>query len=183
MPSRRPVPVKRVSPTTPARGTSRPRPAAAKTRPTGRQRESAAEGLPRAQVQVPRLFTVRVLLLGGVLVLSSFLVFPTLNEYLAQRAELNATQRDLALAEQQKANLENELHRWEDPAYVTSQARTRLSFVTPGEQPFRVVDPESAVTSPDVADGPTGSLAGHSGETWFDDVWTSVRIAGEAEVG
>lgn len=36
--------------------------------------------------------------------------------------------------------LETELARWDDPAYVKAQARERLGWVMPGETGYRVVD-------------------------------------------
>ncbi|MDR3068518.1 MAG: septum formation initiator family protein, partial [Cellulomonas sp.] len=58
----------------------------------------------------------------------------------------------------------------------TSQARSRLSFVLPGERAFRVVDPDTAVDEPESGDGPV-SVSG-SDRAWYSDVWTSVKVAG-----
>ncbi len=131
------------------------------------------------QVRVPRLVTPRALVLGIVLMLAFALVYPTAQSYLAQRAKLSSTERDLADAQARQAQLDNELQRWSDPAYVTSQARSRLSFVMPGERAFRVVDPDTAVDEPDPGDGPVSTFTG-SGRAWYTDVWTSVQVAGEA---
>ncbi len=43
----------------------------------------------------------------------------------------------------QKRELENDIARWDDKAYVTAQARDRLGFVFPGEQAIRVEHPEA----------------------------------------
>jgi len=128
------------------------------------------------------MFTARALVLGVVAGLAFVLVYPTAQSYLAQRARLTSAQQELAEARLTNANLENELERWSDPAYVTSQARSRLSFVMPGERAYRVVDPDVAVEPVTVGDGPTGTLTGPS-RVWYVDVWTSVTIAGEAGEG
>ena len=130
------------------------------------------------QVRVPRLVTARALVLGAVVLLAFVLVYPTAQSYLAQRAKLHAAERDLADATARKADLDNELERWSDPAYVTSQARSRLSFVMPGERAFRVVDPDTATDQPDLGDGPVSTTG--SDRAWYADVWTSVTIAGQA---
>ena len=43
----------------------------------------------------------------------------------------------------QKQELENNIERWNDDAYVTAQARERLGYVFPGEQAIRVEHPEA----------------------------------------
>ena len=128
---------------------------------------------------MPRLVTARALVLGAVVLLAFVLVYPTAQSYLAQRAKLNATERSLADEQARRAELDNELERWSDPAYVTSQARSRLSFVLPGERAFRVVDPETASDEPDLGDGPV-TTSTWSGRAWYADVWTSVKVAGQA---
>ncbi|HSK28151.1 MAG TPA: septum formation initiator family protein, partial [Jiangellales bacterium] len=60
----------------------------------------------------------------------------------ARVAELEAEQETLA---EGVTELENELQRWDDPAYVRAQARERLGFVPPGEVGFVVVGAEDEV--------------------------------------
>ena len=132
------------------------------------------------RVRLPRLFTARAMVLFVVSVLSFVLVYPTLHAYVVERARLNALGAQVAAAQRHNADLENDLQRWQDPAYVTSQARERLSFVLPGERAFRVVDPGTAKDAPTAADGPAGSVEATGGRPWYSSVWQSVRIAGEA---
>jgi len=133
------------------------------------------------QVRVPRLVTARALVLSVVVLLAFVLVYPTAQSYLAQRARLNAAEHDLATATARKADLTNQLGRWSDPAYVTSQARSRLSFVMPGERAFRVVDPQTATATGPVDVAPADPTT--PTQVWYTDVWTSVRVAGEAASG
>ena len=101
---------------------------------------------------MPRLFTVRAMVFACVLLLAFVLVYPTLHSYLRQKADVDQLRAQVAAAEQRNEDLQADLDRWNDPAYVTAQARERLSFVLPGEKAFRVVDPE---TVPDTASRPT----------------------------
>ncbi|HEU4492073.1 MAG TPA: septum formation initiator family protein [Jiangellales bacterium] len=76
-------------------------------------------------------------------------------------AELEAEQESLAA---EVAALEGERDRWEDPAFVRTQARERLGLVTPGEVGFVVVGE---------GDGPTEVLIGEG-----DEAVTSVETEG-----
>ena len=76
-------------------------------------------------------------------------------------AELEAEQESLA---DEVAALEAERDRWEDPAFVRTQARERLGLVTPGEIGFVVVGE---------GDGPTEVLIGVG-----DEAVTSVETEG-----
>lgn len=166
-------------------GTSRP--GAARNGPrTGSGRGGTPpRGTPRApatRLPVPRMFTVRAMVFTIVVLVAFVLVYPTLGSYLETRAEVEQLRaaRDAARAE--NADLEADLRRWDDDAYVVAQARERLSFVMPGETAFRVVDPEVVpdTTAPDssaVPLPPDGST-----RPWYATVWESVQVAGDLDV-
>ena len=128
---------------------------------------------------MPRLFTVRVLVFGLVLLLAFVLVYPTLHSYLGQQVALDRLRSQVEDARQRNADLEADLERWDDPAYVTAQARERLSFVMPGEQAFRVVDPETVPAAPPPEEGPTTGLDEGSTLPWYATLWESVEVAGD----
>ena len=67
----------------------------------------------------------------------------TFQTYALNLAELNGLKRQEAALIEQKQELENDIKRWDDKAYVTAQARERLGFVFPGEQAIRVEHPEA----------------------------------------
>lgn len=133
------------------------------------------------------MFTVRALVLFVVGLLAFVLLFPTVRSYLTQKAENARLVQQVAQARAANENLESELKRWDDPAYVAAQARERLAFVLPGETAFRVVDPEIVPdpTAPAVAAAGSGPALVPEGTTtpWYTTIWASVRAAGEAEVG
>ncbi|GIG33350.1 hypothetical protein Col01nite_25090 [Cellulomonas oligotrophica] len=132
---------------------------------------------------MPRMFTVRAMVLTLVVLLAFVLVYPTLTTYLQHRAELQALRSEHAAAVETNEDLRAELQRWDDPAYVTAQARERLSFVMPGETAFLVVDPDAVVEEEPVAEGAVTPEAGGSTSPWYATVWESVEMAGEMEVG
>lgn len=174
-----------------ARAGSTPRVSAtrpASARPAARASGGTpARGVPRAeqvQTRVPRLFTVRVMVLGVVTMIAFVLVFPTLRSYLAQRVELEQLTAQAEAARARNDDLNAAVDRWSDDAYVIAQARARLGYVLPGETAYRVADPENAPASTDAP--AVGPMAGAEQQDvrlpWYATVWESVRLAGEAEL-
>nr|WP_297429627.1 septum formation initiator family protein [uncultured Actinotalea sp.] len=131
--------------------------------------------------------SVRAMVLGVVGLVAFTLLFPSLRAYLGQRAELDALEQELVAAQERQADLRAELERWEDPAYVEAQARSRLSYVRPGETAYRVIDPE-VVVEPPAVEGTTSQETGPalpvggSGTPWYMTIWDSVEVAGELAV-
>src|SRR5690606_31805760 len=109
--------------------------------------------------RIARVLSVRALALGVVLLVAFSVLLPTVRAYLGQRAELESLAQEVAAVEQQHEELQAELDRWSDEAYVAARARERLSFVMPGETAYRVIDPE-AVTEPLTVENDAGPLAG-----------------------
>ncbi len=97
--------------------------------------------------------------------------------YFAQAHEIASTKAEIAERQQRIGELQRELARWDDEAYVRTQARDRLGWVVPGETGYTVVD----------ADGkPLGGGAKISAETapaeppqdsWWSKLWGSVEAA------
>lgn len=122
----------------------------------------------------------RTLVLAGVVGLAFALVLPSVRVYLDQRAQINDLQAERDAAQTQVDDLNAQLERWNDPAFVVAQARERLAYVFPGETPYRVVDPEvarpAAVGSVDaVRAGETGATEG----PWYHTMWASIQEVGE----
>lgn len=162
------------------------------TRPTGSATSStsrSAAGTERAQsaaTHLPRLFSVRAMVLFVVGLLAFVLLFPTVRAYLAQQADNARLAQHVAQARAANEDLAADLERWNDDAYVAAQARERLAFVLPGETAFRVVDPEIVPdpTAPAVLAAGSGPALVADGTTapWYATIWESVRVAGEADV-
>lgn len=122
---------------------------------------------------------MRTIVLGCVLILAFVLVYPTLHTYLRQEAELRALRAEVAAARERNDDLQAELGRWDDPAFVTAQARERLSYVLPGEKAYRVVDPEFVQDPADEVTDETPVATTTTEVPWYTSVWDSLVVAGE----
>ena len=121
--------------TSPPRISRRPAASRPATRPGS---TTPARGIPRAELvqqRLPHMLTVRAMVLGLVLLLAFVLVYPTLHSFLEQRTQLAQLRAQVSAAQQHNADLQANLKRWDDPAYVKAQARERLNFVMPGRWP------------------------------------------------
>lgn len=94
--------------------------------------------------------------------------------WLAQQAEIAELQAQNALAQQRVDALALEAERWNDPAYVEAQARDRLQLVMPGEVGFTVVGKDGA---PPFEPAPTPAPTASTPETWYAELWQSLRDA------
>lgn len=84
-----------------------------------------------------RLSGFMVIMLGLV-VLAAFVLVPTIGTYVAQRQQLAALEASVQVSADEVAALEAQRARWQDPAYITTQARERLYYVRPGEVVYLV---------------------------------------------
>ncbi|WP_253182056.1 FtsB family cell division protein [Cellulosimicrobium cellulans] len=168
----------------PGRGSRTPS-APAPRRPQGPAPEDRRRS--RYGFLLPEVVTVRTLVLSVVVLLAAVLVLPTVRAYVNQTNELRALRTELSDAQSERDELQAELERWDDRAYVERQARDRLNFVMPGERPWRVLDPETVVDDVDprtgqaISDGPVEGGA-DSGAPWYQAVWESVQVAGRQPV-
>lgn len=127
---------------------------------------------------VPRGLSRRAAVLAGLLLVVGIALAPFLKDAVNQQAELAALERDVAAREQRVDELEQQLERWEDPAFVKAQARQRLKYVMPGEVGYVVLDerPEEQPAGP--SSQAAGEVEGHTGP-WFGSLWQSVELAGQ----
>lgn len=84
--------------------------------------------------------TTRAIALGVVVLMLTISYASSLRIYLDQKRDIADTKAEIAQRKETIADLQTELVRWEDPAYVKSQARARLGWAVPGEVGYRVVD-------------------------------------------
>ncbi len=85
-------------------------------------------------------FTSRALVLALVVVVLGITYAGSLRVYFTQAHELAVAEQTIRERQAQVRDLQAELTRWDDPAYVKTQARERLGWVLPGETGYRVVD-------------------------------------------
>lgn len=82
-------------------------------------------------------FTVTVLLLivGALIVLA-----PSLRILVEQQNEITALERRVAEQQALVDELQTDIDRWQDPAYIEAQARDRLLYVYPGDITYLIID-------------------------------------------
>ena len=100
--------------------------------------------------------------------------------YALNMAELNGLKKQEAALIAQKQELENDIARWDDKAYVTAQARDRLGFVFPGEQAIRVEHPE-AVTGETTEDKKTTDESRKTVLPWYKEMAYSFKQADQSD--
>ncbi|WP_292763056.1 septum formation initiator family protein [Microbacterium sp. UBA3486] len=142
--ARRPAPPSsspRAEPTpSPTTKGAKPRAQAATT--SSRRASSASRGAaPRVDVREwasgIRLSAFSVIMLSLV-VLGAWVLVPTLGTFIDQRQKIAALEASVKVSEDQIEALVAERERWNDPAYIATQARERLYYVKPGEVVYLV---------------------------------------------
>lgn len=93
-------------------------------------------------------FTVLML---GLIVLAVMVLAPGLRVLFEQRAQIAELEASVDEKQQTVDELNQQLARWEDPAYIVSQARERLLYVFPGEYSYLVVGQAETARTPDGA--------------------------------
>lgn len=116
--------------------------------------------------------TGRALILLIALALLVVALSVPVRNWLAQRAEVAALRADIAASSERIADLQGELDRWSDPAFIATQARARLHFVLPGEIGYVTIaadgQPAESVLSEAAANAPRG---------WHSVLWESLQEA------
>lgn len=115
-----------------------------------------------------------IILIGGIQLVSTF------HTYAINLTELNSLKTQQAALLVQKQQLENDIARWDDPAYVTAQARERLGFVFPGEQAIRVLHPEAVTGGESGQSDKMKALENkqmHSSLPWYKEMAYSLEKA------
>ena len=123
-------------------------------------------------------YTGRAALLVLVLAVLTVSYASSLRAYLQQRAHIGDLRTQIAEREASINELEREKRRWEDPAFVKTQARKRFGYLMPGETGFEVIgadgrplEAEATLRDPDevIRTAPTA---------WWVGAWESMELAG-----
>jgi cell division protein FtsB len=98
---------------------------------------------------------------------------PPLQRYFAQRAQINSLRAEIRDDSSDLAKAQQDLAKWNDPAYVASQARTRLHFVFPGERQYAVLGLTPEQTG---SQAPAAPIANQipSGLPWYGRLLASI---------
>ena len=111
---------------------AKPAPASTPRAPRAGARGSAQRVDVREWATGIRLSAFSVIMLSLV-VLGAWVLVPTLGTVIDQRQKIAALEASVQVSEGEIDDLIAERERWNDPAYITTQARERLYYVKPGE--------------------------------------------------
>ncbi len=184
-----PKPTPGRAPATPSAGVPKPArraaPVGARTRPGGPSGpgRAAPQAKPRIEAVGARgsLFGAlswRTAVLAVVVVLALAVLLPSLRVYFSQQETLRELRAERDQAATEVDDLNDDVGRWEDPAYVVAQARERLAYVFPGETAYRVVDPELVTAAEQPVSGAIETPDATVRLPWYNTLWDSIEATG-----
>lgn len=140
------------------------------TRGPGPTRATAA---PQAAQRWTARLTGRAILLAAVVVLLVVSLAYPLQRYLAQQAAIDRLEAENRAAQERVEDLRGQVDQLDDPAFIETQAQSRLQYVMPGDLLYVIDDSGQAQALPG-QDEP----APEKGEVaWFERVLDSIAIA------
>ena len=162
-----------------ARPQPRPRPGGSgvgRARPRkkpGATGSSAAQGKPTGRATL----TTRAAILACVVSALALLLAIPLKTYLGQHNQIDSLQQTQALQEKRIDALQKSVKQYDDPAYITQQARARLHLIAPGETDYVVVPSAAKAPPPAVRAAPAVVVPGTSADPWWTRLWASAAQA------
>lgn len=118
---------------------------------------------------------VALIAVVGVLILS---YASSLRIYMNQQRDMAVAQQQIADRQARVAELTDELQRWQDPAYVRTQARERLGWVVPGETGYVVLGPDGKpIDGSNSIDSERADKEEPTADAWWARIWGSVDAA------
>ena len=128
-------------------------------KPTTARDSAEAKALDAAARGRRNTLTGRAAILALVLAALIVSYASSLRAWSEQQARLADLRTEASDRSRRVADLEKELDRWRDPAYVEAQARQRFGWVMPGEVGYVVVDEDDPAPGPRVPVPPTAPPA------------------------
>ena len=113
----------------------------------------------------------------ALIVMFLFLIVTTaipLKNYLDQRSRINDLQSVQDSNRARIKELQNQVERWKDPAYVKAQARNRLHYVMPNEIGYIVLEADEAQA---VVQNQTDQVGVRP--VWYRTLWSSLHDAAD----
>ncbi|PRA82843.1 septum formation initiator family protein [Microbacterium sp. MYb66] len=126
-----------------------------------------------------RLSAFSVIMLSLV-VLGAWVLVPTLGTFIDQRQKIAALEASVQVSEDEIAALVTERERWNDPAYITTQARERLYYVKPGEVVYLIDNDLDASALPREQE-PVSDTLEEKPADWMPQLLRTVVAAGLSE--
>lgn len=122
-----------------------------------------------------------LLVLVGIVVAGVVVLAPTIALLLEQRSDIAAAEAQVAAQEANVESLQEEVARWDDPAYIEAQARDRLFYVHPGETSFVLLDDRSTIEAASAAVPP--ATLEEPDRDWASTAASSFVVAGLTSAG
>jgi len=115
----------------------------------------------------------------ALIVLSLVVLAPSLRTLVDQRQQIAELEQAVKDKEASVADLEGEVDRWSDPAYIEAQARSRIYYVYPGEYTYLVINPDESESDTTTADGaPISDEIQTTKVDWLQSLLSSVVTSG-----
>lgn len=118
--------------------------------------------------------TVLLLLVAALVVLA-----PRFKTLVEQRQQIAQLEQEVGAAQDQLDDLDDEVARWSDPAYVEAQARDRLYYVYPGDFSYLVIG--DGDTQAPVDELPISDTIQATRVDWMSALLSSIYTAGLTE--
>ena len=112
----------------------------------------------------------------ALLVLTIVVLAPSLRTLVDQQQQLAELRASVAEHEATVGDLQDDIARWEDPAFIEAQARDRLVYVFPGDYTYIVIDDTTTVTTDDGA--PISDGIQTTKVDWVNSLLSSLVTAG-----
>lgn len=152
----------------------------AKSSPAANQASSPRTASPRPGAPssgVGSTVLSRILTLAAVALIVFLVVFSPLRAWMDQQQQARELAAKIEQVKAQNAELEAEIKRYDDPEYISRQARERLGYVKPGEVTYVVVDPPG-VEKPQLTDGWVDKDVNDL--PWYRQIVAGLEVAGAA---
>ncbi|MFI6821789.1 septum formation initiator family protein [Micromonospora sp. NPDC050187] len=146
------------------------------SRPAAARRAAAGGTVKRLSAPRPRRFTGRATVLFAVLIALALGYTYPVRVYLDQQADIERMEAAQAAQRELIEELSVEAAKWQDDAYIETQARQRFFMVYPGEVPVLVLKGK-APTDPGTGPLPPRSERPRSDDPWYDTLWSSIEAA------
>ncbi|WDZ86872.1 FtsB family cell division protein [Micromonospora cathayae] len=146
------------------------------SRPAAARRTAAGGTVKRLSAPHPRRFTGRATVLFAVLIALALGYTYPVRVYLDQQADIERMEAAQAAQREFIEELSVEAAKWQDPAYIETQARERFFMGRPGETLVVVLKPQGTETGGGTP-GPAGAQRPRTDDPWYDTLWSSIEAA------
>jgi len=122
--------------------------------------------------------TARALALVVVVLVLTISYATSLRIYFSQAHEIATTKAQIADSQAAIGDLQGQIARWNDPAYVAAQARERLGWLVPGETGYTVVGADGKPLGGGLTLDSSATVDPEQAQPmWWDRMWGSVAAA------